>query len=159
MVGNRVGAVGLLTPGRVVGFILFIAAAICPLVLDEYKTGLIGLGLTFGLFAFGLDVAWGRAGLVSIGQAVFFGMGSYGVAVAAATGSSTLLGGAIGIALAAVFGLFIAVVGLRRSTNPSTMAVLTLATTLLAEKVARSWWAVTGGSSGISVPDPEDVDT
>ncbi len=151
------GAAGRITSGRAVGLILFIAAAICPLVLDEYKTGLIGLGLTYGLFAIGLDIAWGRAGLISIGQAVFFGLGCYGVAVAAATGGSIWLGVAVGIGLATVLGAFVAAVGLHRATNPSTMAVLTLALTLLAEKVARSWWAVTGGSSGISVPDPEDV--
>lgn len=154
---DRAGAAGLFTAGRAIGLVLFVGAALCPLLLDEFKTGLIGLGLTFGLFAIGLDLAWGRAGLISIGQAVFFGLGSYGVAVAAATHGSELLGGAIGIVMATLLGAFIAAVGLRRSTNPSTMAVLTLATTLLAEKVARSWWAVTGGSSGISVPDPESV--
>jgi branched-chain amino acid transport system permease protein len=154
---RELGAAGMISPGRTVALVLFVAAGLCPLVLDEFKTGLIGLGLTYGLFAVGLDVAWGRAGLISIGQAVFFGFGCYGVAVAEATNRSGILGGAIGVALAILFGAFIAVVGLRRGTNPSTMAVLTLVTTLLAEKVARSWWAVTGGSSGIFVAPPDST--
>jgi len=124
MIG-RMGVAAWVTPSRAAGFLLFVAAALCPVLLDDYKTGLIGLGLTYGLFAIGLDIAWGRAGLVSIGQAVFFGLGCYGVAVAAATKGSLWLGGAVGIGLAAILGLFIAAVGLRRSTNPSTMAVLT----------------------------------
>ena len=78
----------MISPGRAVALVLFVAAGLCPLVLDEFKTGLIGLGLTYGLFAVGLDVAWGRAGLISIGQAVFFGFGCYGVAVAEATNRS-----------------------------------------------------------------------
>jgi branched-chain amino acid transport system permease protein len=145
------------TASRGLALVLFVAAGMCPLVLDEFKTGLIGLGLTYGLFALGLDVAWGRAGVISIGQAVFFGFGCYGVAVAEAGDYSGILGGGIGVILAMAFGAFIAVVGLRRAANPSTMAVLTLVTTLLAEKVARSWWAVTGGSSGIFVAPPEST--
>jgi branched-chain amino acid transport system permease protein len=77
--------------------------------------------------------------------------------VAEAGAASGILGGAIGIMLAMTFGAFLAVVGLRRAANPSTMAVLTLVTTLLAEKVARSWWAVTGGSSGLFVAAPEST--
>ena len=154
---RELGAARKLSAGRAVALVLFVAAGMCPLVLDEFKTGLVGLGLTYGLFAVGLDVAWGRAGVISIGQAVFFGFGCYGVAVAEAGNTSGILGGAIGVILAMAFGAFIALVGLRRAAHPSTMAVLTLVTTLLAEKVARSWWAVTGGSSGIFVAPPEST--
>ena len=132
--------------------VLLAAAALVPLTLGEFKVGLIGLGLTYGLFAVGLDLAWGRTGIVSIGQAVFFGIGVYGVAIAVTHHVSPVLGGLAGVALAAVVGAIVAAAGLRRATNPSTMAVLTLAITLLAEKVARDWWAVTGGSSGLFVP-------
>jgi branched-chain amino acid transport system permease protein len=131
---------------------LLAAAASAPFLLSEFKVGLIGLGLTYGLFAVGLDLAWGRTGIVSIGQAVFFGLGVYGVAIAVARHFSPELGGLIGVALAGGVGALTAAAGLRRSTNPSTMAVLTLAITLLAEKVARDWWPVTGGSSGLFVP-------
>jgi branched-chain amino acid transport system permease protein len=131
---------------------LLAAGAICPLVLNEFQVGLIALGLTYGVFALGLDLAWGRAGIVSIGHAVFFGLGVYGVAIAMSRDVSPLVGAAAGLALATTLGALIAAAGLRRAANPSTMAVLTLATTLLAEKIARSWWSVTGGSTGIFVP-------
>ncbi|MDE1971849.1 MAG: branched-chain amino acid ABC transporter ATP-binding protein/permease, partial [Hyphomicrobiales bacterium] len=148
------GAAGMMVPAAssIIGFILFAAAGLCPLFLSEFKVGLIGLGLTYGLFAIGLDLAWGRTGIVSIGQAVFFGLGTYGVAIALVRHGSAPFGAAIGIALAGILGAFIAAVGLRRVSNPSTMAVLTLATTLLAEKVARDWWSLTNGSSGLYVP-------
>jgi branched-chain amino acid transport system permease protein len=154
---QALGAARRMSASSAFALVLFAAAGICPLVLDEFKTGLMGLGLAYGLFAVGLDVAWGRAGVISIGQAVFFGFGCYGVAVAEAGATSGIFGGAIGVILAMAFGAFIAVVGLRRAANPSTMAVLTLVTTLLAEKVARSWWAVTGGSSGLFVAPPEST--
>lgn len=146
------GTAGMLNSGSVAGLFLFAAVALCPLFLSEFKVGLIGLGLAYGLFAIGLDLAWGRTGIVSIGQAVFFGLGTYGVAIALVAHRTSFVGGVVGIALAAILGAFTAAVGLRRATNPSTMAVLTLAITLLAEKVARDWWSVTGGSSGLYVP-------
>ena len=132
--------------------VLLAAAVLVPFTLSEFKVGLIGLGLTYGLFAVGLDLAWGRTGIVSIGHAVFFGLGVYGVAIAVTRHFSPELGGLIAVVLAGGVGAVTAAAGLRRSTNPSTMAVLTLAITLLAEKVARDWWSVTGGSSGLFVP-------
>jgi len=154
-VGNHVTGSGLwraLRSGRAIGFVVVAAAALCPFYLSEFKVGLIGLGLTYGLFAVGLDLAWGRTGIISIGHAVFFGLGTYGVAIALTRHGSPEFGGLVGIVLAAILGTFTAAVGLRRATNPSTMAVLTLAITLLAEKIARDWWSVTGGSSGLYVP-------
>ena len=145
-------AAGRFNPGLLFCLAFLVVAALCPFLVSEFKVGLIGLGLTYGLFAVGLDLAWGRTGIVSIGQAVFFGLGVYGVAIAITRHYSPELGGLIGIGIAAALGLITAVVGQHRATNPSTMAVLTLAITLLAEKIARDWWSVTGGSSGLFVP-------
>lgn len=149
---NGPGAARRFKSGYAFCLVFLVAAGLCPFLLSEFKVGLIGLGLTYGLFAVGLDLAWGRTGIVSIGQAVFFGLGVYGVAIALTRHFSPELGGLIGIVLAAAVGMLTAVAGLRRATNPSTMAVLTLAITLLAEKIARDWWSVTGGSSGLFVP-------
>lgn len=152
-------AAGRFIPGLVFCLVLLVVAALCPFLVSEFKVGLIGLGLTYGLFAVGLDLAWGRTGVVSIGQAVFFGLGVYGVAIALTRHFSPELGGLIGILLAAALGLLTAAVGQRRATNPSTMAVLTLAITLLAEKIARDWTSVTGGSSGLYVPPLAETNT
>ena len=147
----RAAAGRLLRPRRLAVAALVAVAALAPFGLNEFKIGLLALGLAYGLFATGLDLAWGRAGVISIGHAVFFGIGVYGVAIALAGDGSALIGGAAGVALAAALGATLAAAGLRRAANPSTMAVLTLAVTLLAEKIARSWWSVTGGSTGIFV--------
>src|SRR5580704_14462814 len=88
---------GLLQPGHIAVALLVAAAALCPLFLNEFKVGLIALGLVSGLFALGLDLAWGRAGIVSIGHAVFFGLGLYGVAVALNRHGSPFVGGFVGI--------------------------------------------------------------
>ena len=120
-------------------------------MLSEFYLGLAALGLAYGLFAFGLDLVWGRAGIVSIGHAVFFGAGAYGVAIAKVHAAPPVLGGAAGIAAAAALALAIGGAGLRRKATPSTMAVLTLGVTLLGAQVATAWVGVTGGTNGLLV--------
>ncbi|MEZ5889376.1 MAG: hypothetical protein R3D52_03395 [Xanthobacteraceae bacterium] len=59
--------------------LLFIAAALCPFLVSEFKVGLIGLGLTYGLFAIGLDLAWGRTKHRVDRPNGFFGLGVYSI--------------------------------------------------------------------------------
>nr|WP_275585496.1 ATP-binding cassette domain-containing protein [Blastococcus saxobsidens] len=109
------------------------------------------LALVFGLFAFGLDLAWGRAGVVSIGHAAFFGLGAYGSAIAAARDVPMVLGGAAGVGIAVLVALGVGLAGLGRRALPSTMAVLTLALTLAMSQGARSWTWLTNGTNGLVV--------
>jgi branched-chain amino acid transport system permease protein len=146
------------SPGRRVGVghaLAFAGAALllaaAPFVLLPYPLTLLTLALVFGLFAFGLDLAWGRAGVVSIGHAAFFGLGAYGSAIAAAREVPMVLGGAAGVVLAALVALAVGLAGLGRRSLPSTMAVLTLALTLAMSQGARSWTSLTNGTNGLVV--------
>jgi branched-chain amino acid transport system permease protein len=148
-----------LWPGRAVLVAAVVGLAAGPLYMGEFQVGLIGLGITYGLFAFGLDIAWGRAGIISIGHAVLFGLGAYGVAIAQTNGMPAILGAIAGIICAVVLGALIGAIGLRPAANPSTMAVLTLALTLLAERAGIAWVPVTGGSTGLLVDSPASNDS
>jgi branched-chain amino acid transport system permease protein len=134
-----------------VAVVLAVAAVGVPVVFSEFWVGLITLGLVYGLFAFGLDLAWGRTGVVSIGQAVFFGSGAYGIAIANQRGGSLALGAVLGIVFAVALAVLIGAAGLRTGATLSTMAVLTLAVTLLAAQIATSWVSLTGGTNGLLV--------
>jgi len=123
-----------------------------PFLLVPYPLALLTLALAYGLFAFGLDLTWGRTGVVSIGHAAFFGIGAYGSAIAANNNLPLLVGAIGGIVVATLVAWIIGMIGLGTKTLPSTMAILTLALTLLVEQVALSWRGVTGGSNGIYVP-------
>jgi branched-chain amino acid transport system permease protein len=140
--------------GRALNLAVVVVLALGPFYMGEFQVGLIGLGITYGLFAFGLDIAWGRAGIISIGHAVLFGLGAYGVAIAETHGVAAIWGGLAGLACALVLGAAIGAIGLRPAANPSTMAVLTLAVTLLAERAGIAWVPVTGGSTGLLVDAP-----
>ncbi len=48
---------------------------------DSYVLSLLGKFLCFAIFALSIDLIWGYAGILSLGQAVYFGMGAYFVAL------------------------------------------------------------------------------
>ncbi|MCU1545791.1 MAG: hypothetical protein JWP30_891, partial [Homoserinimonas sp.] len=131
-----------------------VTVAAAPFVLPSYPLALLTLALAYGLFAFGLDLSWGRVGVVSIGHAAFFGIGAYGVAIAAHNQVPQLIGAIGALVISAVTALLIGRIGLGPKALASTMAVITLALTLLAEQGARSWLDLTNGSNGIFVPSP-----
>lgn len=153
-------AAGPFERGRRLRLVLAIAgaAALCavPLALNPFQVGLAALALSYGLFAFGLDIAWGRAGIVSIGHAVFFGLGAYGAALAETREVWLFWGWLGGICTAVIIALLLGAAGLRRASNPSVMAVLTLGVSLLVERIAVTWTSVTGGSNGLFVMPPDD---
>ena len=66
------------------GSILVLAAillVVFPLTLDIFRLNLVGKYLTYGFVAIGLVMLWGHAGILSLGQGVFFGLGGYMMAM------------------------------------------------------------------------------
>lgn len=136
----------------ITAIVVCLGVGAAPFLLVPYPLALLTLALAYGLFAFGLDLTWGRTGVVSIGHAAFFGIGAYGSAIAIDNDIPMLVGAVSGVVLATLMAWIIGVIGLGDKTLPSTMAILTLALTLLVEQVALSWRGATGGSNGIFVP-------
>jgi len=102
----------------------------------------------FVIYAASLQFLIGVGGLVSFGHAAYFGLGSYGAALAlkslGASMALALVGGvALGLAGALLFGWF----AVRNSGVYA--AMLTLAFAQIAWSVAFQWTAVTGGDNGI----------
>ncbi len=54
---------------------------ILPLVLDPFRLNMVGKYLTYAFVAIGLVMCWGKAGILSLGQGVFFGLGGYCMAM------------------------------------------------------------------------------
>lgn len=52
-----------------------------PLALDTFRLNLVGKYMTYGFVAVGLVMLWGYAGVLSLGQGVFFGLGGYAMAM------------------------------------------------------------------------------
>jgi urea transport system permease protein len=64
--------------------VLILAALILvvlPLALDSFRLNLVGKYLTYAFVALGLVLCWGSAGILSLGQGIFFGLGGYCMAM------------------------------------------------------------------------------
>ena len=57
-----------------VGVLLLVVA---PAVLSPFRLDLLGKYLCFAIVAVGIGLAWGRGGMLTLGQGVFFGLGGY----------------------------------------------------------------------------------
>jgi urea transport system permease protein len=51
--------------------------AVAPAVLSDFRLGLLGKFLCFAIVAAGIGLAWGRGGMLTLGQGLFFGLGAY----------------------------------------------------------------------------------
>ena len=71
---NRKDLIGLLLLGLLIVVVL-------PLAFDIFRLNLIGKYLTYAFVALGLVLCWGDAGILSLGQGVFFGLGGYCMAM------------------------------------------------------------------------------
>lgn len=67
-------------PGAfLLGAVLLLGVA--PLVLTDFRISLLAKYLCYAIVAVGVSLAWGRGGLLVLGQGVFFGLGGYAMAM------------------------------------------------------------------------------
>ncbi|WP_433601038.1 urea ABC transporter permease subunit UrtC [Nocardia sp. CA-135953] len=61
------------------GFIMaaILLFAVAPAVLSDFRLNLLAKFLCFAIVAAGIGLAWGRGGMLTLGQGVFFGIGAY----------------------------------------------------------------------------------
>jgi urea transport system permease protein len=78
---RRLGAGSPLRAGA--GFVLAAALlfAVAPLVLSDFRLDLLARYLCLAIVGVGIGLAWGRGGLLTLGQGVFFGLGGYAMAM------------------------------------------------------------------------------
>lgn len=131
---------------------VLLAALFAPLVLQDYLTVFATRVLILALFALSFDLVWGYAGIMSFGQALFFGSAGYGVALMARDLSITSIflvlpaGILIGLAFALLLGGFLLL-----GRNPSSVIFVALGTltgSYAADRLARGWYYL-GGQNGI----------
>lgn len=63
------------------GLLALVLLVVLPLSLDIFRLNLVGKYLTYAFVALGLVLLWGKAGVLSLGQGVFFGLGGYCMAM------------------------------------------------------------------------------
>ena len=138
------------TPTQRTWFGLFLVSLLLlPFIAGQYLTFLACLVAIHVIAATGLNITTGFTGLISIGHAVFLGVGAYTVAVLAGLGTPFWLSLPAGAGLAAGIGLAVGLPSLR--IKGLYLAVATLAAQFLLSFVFREWESVTGGVRGLNV--------
>ncbi|MFD8014919.1 ATP-binding cassette domain-containing protein [Streptomyces sp. NPDC058955] len=128
-----------------------------PFGLDAFALATLTLGLCHGLFAYGLDLSWGRAGLLSVGHAAFFGLGAYAVALAGEHGLSRALTVPAAVLAAVLIAVPVVRIGLAAPVPDAPLILLTIGVGLLLQRAATTLTPVTGGTNGLSVSAPDVV--
>jgi urea transport system permease protein len=82
----------------------FLVLLVIPLALDVFRLGLAAKYLCFAFPAVGIVLIWGYGGILSFGQGVFFGMGSYMMAMFLKLESAANPDSSSSTALSAFFG-------------------------------------------------------
>jgi urea transport system permease protein len=69
--------------GELISFAVLavILLVVLPVFLPVFRLNLVGKYLSFGFVSVGLVLLWGRCGILSLGQGVFFGLGGYCMAM------------------------------------------------------------------------------
>ena len=136
-------------------FALFTLAApfILPLFIDAFWVDIYSEMLIWSLLAASVNLLFGYVGLLSFGQALFFGMGMYGVAIGVAKlglGFWPALG--LGIVLSTAMSAFAGALAVRLTWHY--FAIITVVFSLIFYFTALSWKPLTGGDDGLSFSMP-----
>jgi urea transport system permease protein len=69
--------------GAPLGFVLaaLVLLVAAPAVLSDFRLSLLGRFVCYAIVAVGIGLAWGRGGMLTLGQGVFFGLGGYAMAM------------------------------------------------------------------------------
>lgn len=126
---------------------------LAPHVLGTFQRVLLTEILIWGLFAMAFDVLYGYTGMLSFGQATFFGFGSYALTLAILRGGiglwpALLLGILVPTIMAALIG-FVAV-----RIRGHYFVIITVIFSLVFFFWALNWSWLTGGDDGLSLKVP-----
>ena len=140
-------------PAQVGLALLVLAYALLPMVVGEYWATVLVYGGIASIGALGLNLLTGYTGQVSLGHAVFYGIGAYAAAVMAGRWGLPfplwLLGAA---ALGGIVGGLTGPFALRLRGNY--LGIVSLGLLVLGQHVFENWTSVTGGLTGTSVSAP-----
>lgn len=134
---------------------LFIGALLIglPYAVGDFWAYTLALYFLYAVACLGIGLSWGQAGLLSLGQGFFVGIGAYLSGLSLIAHADSVLLYPLLIASAVLPGLLAYGIGRLifhgRAQNGAYFALITLALVLLAAQIATSWNAVTGGYNGL----------
>ncbi|GAA1860180.1 urea ABC transporter permease subunit UrtC [Pseudonocardia ailaonensis] len=84
-----------LTPWLGFGLAAVLLFGVAPVALSGFRLGLLAKFVCYAIVAVGIGLAWGRGGMLTLGQGVFFGLGAYLMAMHLKIADAELRGDAV----------------------------------------------------------------
>ncbi len=144
----------LLDKGKSYGFLLIFSLVVLlfialPFFIDLfYQTFLTEL-FVWMLFAISFDLIFGYTGLLSFGQALFFGLGSYAVTICISKfGLNTELSLLLSVVIPVLFAWFVGYFSVKLSGIH--FVIITIIFALIGNIIGETWTSFTGGSDGLT---------
>jgi branched-chain amino acid transport system permease protein len=137
---------------RLTGPVTGVAAGLLGVLLlrgNGFTATLVLDMLVYGIAAMSLDFLGGYAGLISLGQAGFLGVGGYGVAIAEVHFFSPWAAVAIGLGAVLALGLALGIVAVR--VTGISFVIITLAMGQVLWGLAYQWVGLSEGDNGIAL--------
>lgn len=150
--------------GRLVVMLVAVAAAILvgPWVLPEFAQNTLVRSCLYAVVAITVDLLWGYAGILTFGQATFFGIGAYAaglvfthVGFSPGMAVMALLGG---VAVSMLIAALVGVLSFYPGATPLYASVVSLVLPIVATQVIFAGGTFTGSSSGLSGFESFDLD-
>ncbi|TYC52901.1 ATP-binding cassette domain-containing protein [Rhodobacterales bacterium] len=146
---------------RIIRSYLLIALAVTALVLvvfgpsflDRFSLNVLTRSMIYALLAITVDLLWGYTGILTFGQAAFFGVGAYASAMVLSHvgGSPALiaLSFALAILVPVVLGLLVGWLSFYHGSTPLYATVVSLVVPIVITQIVYSGGTWTGSSSGL----------
>jgi urea transport system permease protein len=137
---------------------LWVAFALAPLALSQWNLTQLAQYMAYGIFAMALAFVWGQAGILSFGQAIFFGIGGYSMGLVALDrlpilGDSTITGLSLALVLPAVAAYILGrLLFLGRGLSGAYFAIVTLCAAVVAQTLAEQWNYLGGFNGLLGIP-------
>lgn len=132
----------------------WIALALAPLALGEWSLTQLAQYMAYGIFAMGLAFIWGQVGVLSFGQALFFGLGAYSMGLVSLgqvplLGESSVTGLLLALIVPAIAAyIFGRLLFLGRGLSGAYFAIVTLCAAVVAQTLAEQS-SFLGGFNGL----------
>ncbi len=131
-----------------------IVPIIIPIFLNDFWVKLYSEILIWSLLAASVNILFGYLGLLSFGQALYFGFGMYGVAIGITKFGLGLWGSfLLGVSLSVGIAIIAGSLAVRLTWHY--FAIITVVFSLIFYFVALSWKPITGGDDGLPFSPPD----
>lgn len=133
--------------------------AIFPGLVSSYQLDLLSKFLTYSILALSLDLIWGYAGILSFAHSIFFGLGSYALALTLKywghIPGATYIGFALAVVAPSLLAFIIGYAMFFRRVGGVYFAIVTFALGGIMHSVTVVWIRFTGGLNGLyGFPNP-----